>query len=332
LIEDTVNVSLRSASGEPLGFEDTDALVGDGLAARTFGYALDGIDGEPNAPTDDLELDLGVDGLATDSLQLLLNEVGRYPLLTAAEEVMLAKRIERGDLAAKERMITSNLRLVVSIARHYETQGLTLGDLIQEGVIGLIRATEKFDWRKGFKFSTYATWWIRQAVQRGVASKARTIRIPVHVGVRERRIRHSERDLSARLGRFPSDEEIAGYSKLSLAQVLEVRNAARSVTSTDAPVSSDGATSLGELFASGDPTTEDEVEATIRSNAVRRAVAKLPDRQRHVIMLRFGLTGTGPNSLEQVGKQLGITHERVRQIQEAALSRLAADEAITDAA
>jgi RNA polymerase primary sigma factor len=326
-------MSVREAAGDPLGFEETDALGGDGLETGAPAYALDEIDEEPGArDDDDVGLDLSVEGPLTDSLQLLLNDVGRYPLLTAAEEVMLAKRIERGDLAAKERMITSNLRLVVSIARHHQTQGITLGDLIQEGVIGLIRATEKFDWRKGFKFSTYASWWIRQAVQRGVANKTRTIRIPVHIGERERAIVRSERDLSTRLGRAPSDEEIASDSKLSLAQVLEVRKAARAVTSTDAPVGSDGVTSLGELFAAGGPTIEDEVEATIRSNAVRRAVAKLPERQRHVIMLRFGLVGAGPNSLEQVGRQLGITHERVRQIQEAALSRLAADEGISDEA
>src|SRR6187399_863957 len=163
----------------------------------------------------------------TDSLQLFLNEAGRYPLLTAAEEVELAKRIERGDLAAKDRMITSNLRLVVSIARRYQTQGITLGDLIQEGVIGLIRAAEKFDWRKGFKFSTYATWWIRQAVQRGVANKARTIRIPVHVVDREQKVARSERELIAKLGYQPSDEEIAQVSKLPLTQVREVKNAAK---------------------------------------------------------------------------------------------------------
>src|ERR1700756_4465623 len=190
-------------------------------------YVLDEID----ADLDEDDLDLSTEApLTTDSLQLFLNEAGRYPLLTAAEEVELAKRIERGDMAAKERMITSNLRLVVSIARRYQTQGITLGDLIQEGVIGLIRATEKFDWRKGFKFSTYATWWIRQAVQRGVANKARTIRIPVHV---------VERELVVKLGHMPSDEEISKHSRLPLAQVKEVRAAARAVASTDAPIGSD---------------------------------------------------------------------------------------------
>jgi RNA polymerase primary sigma factor len=289
-------------------------------------YVLDEIDAELD---EEYDLDLTADApLTTDSLQLFLNEAGRYPLLTAAEEVELAKRIERGDMVAKERMITSNLRLVVSIARRYQTQGITLGDLIQEGVIGLIRATEKFDWRRGFKFSTYATWWIRQAVQRGVANKARTIRIPVHVVEREQKVARTERELFARLGHLPSEEEIAAHAKLPLTQVREVREAARAVASTDAPIGADGDSSFGELFAAGGPTTEDEVDAVFRGDAVRRAVSKLPERQRDVISLRFGLVGDGPNSLEQVGKQLGITRERVRQIEAEALRRLAEDQSI----
>src|SRR5262245_28431855 len=199
------------------------------------------LEGLVDDESDDFELDLKAEApFTTDSLQLFLNEAGRYPLLTAAEEVELAKRIERGDMAAKERMITSNLRLVVSIAKRYQTQGITLGDLVQEGVIGLIRATEKFDWRKGFKFSTYATWWIRQAVQRGVANKARTIRIPVHVVEREQKVSRAERELLASLGRAATDEEVAKHSKLPLTQVLEVRAAARAVASTDAPIGTDG--------------------------------------------------------------------------------------------
>src|SRR4051812_21912709 len=288
-------------------------------------YVLDEIDAE----LEDDDLDLSTEPpLTTDSLQQFLNEAGRYPLLTAAEEVELAKRIERGDMAAKDRMITSNLRLVVSIARRYQTQGITLGDLIQEGVIGLIRATEKFDWRKGFKFSTYATWWIRQAVQRGVANKSRTIRIPVHVVEREQKVARTERELLAKTGQVPTEEEIAKHAKLPLNQVREVRAAARAVASTDAPIGSDGDSSFGELFAAGGPTTEDEVETVFRGDAVRRAVSKLPERQRDVISLRFGLVGDGPNSLEQVGRHLGITRERVRQIEAEALRRLSEDSSI----
>jgi RNA polymerase primary sigma factor len=334
LTEDTVTMHARVAADDAVELDDLVAFA-DGLETEAPGYVLDEIDEELDAADEDedFELDLSTGApLMTDSLQLFLNEAGRYPLLTASEEVELAKRIERGDMAAKERMITSNLRLVVSIARRYQTQGITLGDLIQEGVIGLIRATEKFDWRKGFKFSTYATWWIRQAVQRGVANKARTIRIPVHVVEREQKVARTERELSARFGHTPTDDEIAKHAKLPLAQVREVREAARAVASTDAPIGADGDTSFGELFAASGPTTEDEVDATIRGDAVRRAVAKLPDRQRDVILLRFGLVGDGPNSLEQIGKQLGITRERVRQIEADALRRLAADEAIADAA
>src|SRR5476649_561829 len=285
---------------------------------------------EEDAP--ELDLSVGQGLYTTDSFQMFLNEAGRYPLLTAAEEVELAKRIERGDMAAKERMINCNLRLVVSIAKRYQTQGITLGDLVQEGVIGLIRATEKFDWRKGFKFSTYATWWIRQAVQRGVANKSRTIRIPVHVVEREQKVSRAERELLAKSGEQPTDEEVANHAKIPLSQVREVREAARAVASTDAPIGTDGDASLGDLFAATGPSTEDEADATLRDDAVRRAVAKLPERQRDVIALRFGLVGEGPTSLEAIGKQLGITRERVRQIEAEALRRLSEDEDLAAAA
>src|SRR5215475_6832753 len=189
-----------------------------------------------------------VAAMTTDSLQLFLNEAGRYPLLTAAEEVELAKRIERGDMRAKDRMINSNLRLVVSIAKKYQGHGLSLLDLIQEGIIGLIRAVEKFDWRRGFKFSTYATWWIRQAVQRGVANKARMIRIPVHIVEREQRIGRAERELVVKLERQPTEEEVAKQAKLPLKQVREVRQAARAITSLDRPIG-EGEGAFGDLFA-----------------------------------------------------------------------------------
>src|SRR4051794_16963856 len=259
----------------------------------------------------------------TDALQLFLNEVGRHRLLTAKEEVELAKRIERGDREAKERMINSNLRLVVSIAKKYQGHGLSLLDLIQEGIIGLIRAVEKFDWRRGYKFSTYATWWIRQAVQRGVANKAREIRIPVHIVEREQKISRAERELTAKLGRPPEDSEIAKAAKLPLKQVREVRQAARAVTSLDRPMA-DSETSLGELMADNEAGPEEEVSVSLDMEAVRRAVAELPDRERDVVKLRYGLNGdVQPASLEEIGRRLGITRERVRQIEADALERLA---------
>ena len=260
----------------------------------------------------------------TDALQLFLNEMARYPLLTAEEEVELAKRIERGDKEAKDRMVNSNLRLVVSIAKKYQGHGLSLLDLIQEGIIGLIRAVEKFDWRRGFKFSTYATWWIRQAVQRGVANKARTIRIPVHIADREQKLARAERELLTKLGRAPTDEELAEAAKLPLKQVEEVRSAARAVTSIDKPVGAEGDTALSELLPGSEAPPEEELTISLRKDAVRRAVSRLPEREREVLKLRFGLNGDpDPKSLDQIGKQLGLTRERVRQIETVALEKLA---------
>jgi RNA polymerase primary sigma factor len=272
----------------------------------------------------------------TDALQLFLNEVGRHPLLTAKEEVELAKRIERGDKAAKDRMINSNLRLVVSIAKRYQGHGLSLLDLIQEGIIGLIRAVEKFDWRRGYKFSTYATWWIRQAVQRGVANKAREIRIPVHIVEREQKIGRAERELTARLGRPPTEKEIAKQAKLPLKQVIEVRQAARAVTSLDRPIGAENAGSFGELIAGEGPGPEEEVTVSLQQDVLQRALAGLPERQREVVKLRYGLDGDpDPKSLEEIGRLLGITRERVRQIEAEALERLAVErelEALVEAA
>jgi RNA polymerase primary sigma factor len=259
----------------------------------------------------------------TDALQLFLNEIRRYPLLTAAEEVELAKRIEQGDLEAKERMINSNLRLVVSIAKKYQGQELSLLDLVQEGIFGLIRATEKFDWRKGYKFSTYATFWIRQAIQRGLANKARTIRIPVHIGQRERKIARSERELQARLGREPSDEEIANAAELPLTQVEEVRDAARTVTSLDRPVGSEGETALGELLEGGAPPVDEEVELSLSEEVLRRTIEELPEPERNVIRLRYGINGDDPQPLRETGRRLGLSAERVRQLESKALKRLA---------
>src|SRR5262245_48012565 len=259
----------------------------------------------------------------TDSLQLFLNEAGRYPLLTAAEEVELAKRVERGDQAAKDRMINSNLRLVVSIAKRYQGHGLSLLDLIQEGVIGLIRAVEKFDWRRGYKFSTYATWWIRQAVQRGVANKSRTIRIPVHIAEREQRIGRAERELHAKLGRAPTDEEIAKAARLSVKHLGEVRAAARAVTSLDKPLGEDNDASIGDLMPTDQQPIDEEVHLSLAEATLRAAVDKLPEREAAVLRLRYGLGGEDPKSLEQIGKTLALTRERVRQIEAQALERLA---------
>ena len=265
----------------------------------------------------------------TDALQLFLNEAGRWPLLTKEEEIELAKLIERGDEQAKERMINSNLRLVVSIAKRYQGHGLSLLDLIQEGIIGLIRAVEKFDWRRGFKFSTYATWWIRQAVQRGVANKSRTIRLPVHIADREQKMARAERLLAPKLGRQPTEEEIAKQAKLPLKQVREVRQAARAITSLDKPLGADNEGRFGDLFASEGSEPEEELTVSLEEDVLRRAVAQLPEREREVVKRRYGLNGErDPASLATIGRELGLTRERVRQIEASALERLAVNREI----
>jgi RNA polymerase primary sigma factor len=260
----------------------------------------------------------------TDALQLFLNEVSRHRLLTAEEEVELAKRIERGDQEAKERMINSNLRLVVSLAKKYQASQLSLLDLIQEGILGLIRAAEKFDWRRGYKFSTYATWWIRQAIERGVANKARTIRMPVHVLQRERKLDRAERELMLEFGRPPTDEEVADRADVPIRQVREVRDAARVLTSLDRPVGEEEETTLGELVDAGEPAVDETVEVSLRKEAVRRAVSELPDTEREVVKLRYGLNGDpDPKSIEEVVRRLDMSRENVRRVESRALRRLA---------
>jgi len=259
---------------------------------------------------------------AADSLQLFLAEARRHPLLTKEQEVDLAQRIERGDVEAKDRMVNSNLRLVVSVAKKYQGQGLPLGDLVQEGMLGLIRASEKFDWRRGFKFSTYATLWIRQAVQRGLQNSSRTIRLPVHIGQRERKISRLQRELSAKMGREPTVEEIAEAVELTVDEVMEIKDAARPLASLDQPVGEDGDTSMGDLLPAQQAAPEEEVAGTISESTVARVVADLPGSERRVVELRFGLGGSAPTPLRETGERLGLSAERVRQIEERALERL----------
>jgi RNA polymerase primary sigma factor len=259
----------------------------------------------------------------TDAMSLFLQEVRRHPLLTREEEIELAQRIERGDLEAKERLVNSNLRLVISNARKYQGQELPLLDLIQEGILGLIRAAEKFDYRKGFKFSTYATFWIRESIQRAIANRARTIRIPVHIGQRERKIGRVQRDLVAKLGREPTDEEIAEAAELEVREVREAREAARVVTSLDRPVGEEEDTSLGALLPSGERGPEEEVDIVLREGALHRALDRLPDREREVVKLRYGINGDEPTPLTETGRRLGISPDAVRTIERRALAELA---------
>src|SRR5947208_4751320 len=262
------------------------------------------------------------DTFIPESVDQLLAHSRRYPLLTPAQEIELAQRIERGDLEAKELLVNSNLRLVASNARRYQNQGLPLADLVQEGMLGLIRASEKFDWRKGFRFSTYATLWIRQAIQRGLENTSRTIRLPVHVAQRSRKVGRIERELTTKLGHEPSDEEIAHAADLPLADVIEIRKADRAVVSLDKPVGDEGDTSFGDLLAIETPAVDEEVHEALRSETLLNAIQELPPPERDVIEMRFGAGDTEPQTLSQAGRKLGVSTERARQIEERALKRL----------
>ena len=260
-------------------------------------------------------------GGGTDALQLFLKEISRFRLLTPREEVELSKRIEQGDRAAKERLINSNLRLVVSIAKKHQGRDLPMLDLIQEGIIGLIRAAEKFDWRRECRFSTYASWWVREAVERGIANRARIIRMPVYMIERERAVTRIERALTAELGRAPSDDEIATVAKMPVRQVDEVRRFARSVASLDKPVGDDGQTPFGELLESDGAEPAEAVESRLRDQAVRGALTKLPREERHVLRMRFGI-GCHPGTLDDVAARLEISRDRVRRLEARGLAML----------
>jgi len=275
---------------------------------------------EPTAPPRNLNDAIET---TTDALQLFLREIGRHPLLTAADEVELSKRIERGDMAAKRRMIECNLRLVVSIAKNYRNQGLPFLDLIQEGMFGLIRAVEKFEWQRGLKFSTYATWWIRQAVARAIADKARTIRVPVHVVERMQKMQRAERYLWTQLAREPNLAEIAEEAGLPLQQALEVKAAARASTSLDQPIGEQEDAVFGDLVPGDEPLPDELTERHLQKEALDRALESLPDRDRRVLELRYGLGGEEPHTLEHIGKRLGRTRERGRPNEGESLSRLA---------
>ena len=259
----------------------------------------------------------------TDSLDLFLRDAGRSPLLTAAQEVKLSKLVERGDAGAKRTMIESNLRLVVSIAKRYRHQGLPFLDLIQEGTLGLMRAVDKFDWRRGYKFSTYATWWITQAVARGLADKASTIRMPVHMVERRQKLDRAERMLSTELGREPTLQEVAERAGLSLPQALELEVAARTSTSLDQPLVPAEDALFGDVIAGDGPLPEEIMDNTFRHEALGEALALLGEREHTVISLRFGLHGTEPKTLGEIGDRLGFSRERARQLETNALKQLA---------
>ncbi|HZA90313.1 MAG TPA: sigma-70 family RNA polymerase sigma factor [Solirubrobacterales bacterium] len=293
-----------------------DVIAGDGLTAYKESKA-----GQPDAPKKP-ELDLTVEP-SLDSLRLYLRSIGRVELLTAEQEIELARRIERGDMTAKRHMVVANLRLVVSIAKGYLGRGLSFLDLIQEGSLGLIRAVEKFDYRRGYKFSTYATWWIRQAVTRAIADKARTIRIPVHMVEKLNRVAHVERQLVQRLGREPEPEEIAAELKWNVREVRDILRVAQLPVSLEKPVGDEEESELGDFVA--DDTAESPFESATESlqrEDIQRALDALPERERQVIELRFGLRGSEPLTLEEVGRAFGVTRERIRQIETNTLKKL----------
>jgi RNA polymerase primary sigma factor len=305
-----------------LGVEE---LEGDAAKDELF-EPVDELDVEDEADDEiDLDLEAGMPEISTDSLQLFLKDIGKVPLLTAAQEVELAKRIERGDHRAKQGMISANLRLVVSIAKNYRNQGLPFLDLIQEGTIGLVRAVEKFDYRRGFKFSTYATWWIRQAVARALADKSRTIRMPVHVVEKLNKIGRAERKLVGELGRDPTSLEIAFELDFDVADVEHIRRSAQAPVSLEKPVGDDEESEFGHFLADESASAPDEAaDTTLRKETLNRILGALSARERRVLELRYGLDGNHPRTLDEVGRTFSVTRERVRQIENQSLKKLQA--------
>jgi RNA polymerase primary sigma factor len=305
-----------------------DVVDGDGRPAKSENGSIEASAAQSAEPQPDqrkkVEIDLTVEP-SLDSLRLYLRSIGRVSLLTAEQEVMLARRIERGDMYAKQQMIEANLRLVVSIAKSYLGRGLTFLDLIQEGSLGLIRAVEKFDYRRGYKFSTYATWWIRQAVTRAIADKGRTIRIPVHMVEKLNKVVHVERQLVQQLGREPTPEEIARELETTVREVRDILRMAQQPISLEKPIGEEDESELGDFVE--DQTAESPFEQAsehLRRENLRRALAALPEREREVIEMRFGLAGERPYTLEEVGRAFNVTRERIRQIENHTLKKLEA--------
>ena len=303
---------------------EADGRPGEVRGLERRGERRGGVRAAARAAAKKVEIDLTVEP-SLDSLRLYLRSIGRVELLTAEQEVTLARRIERGDMVAKQQMIEANLRLVVSIAKSYLGRGLTFLDLIQEGSMGLIRAVEKFDYRRGYKFSTYATWWIRQAVTRAIADKGRTIRIPVHMVEKLNKVVHVERQLVQQLGREPTPEEIAAELETTVREVRDVLRMAQQPISLEKPIGEEEESELGDFVE--DQTAESPFELAaerLRRENLRRALAALPEREREVIEMRFGLTGERPYTLEEVGRAFNVTRERIRQIENHTLKKLEA--------
>jgi RNA polymerase primary sigma factor len=322
-----LTLARRAKRAELLDVEEKTTALDELDADAKKDELFEPIDEEDAEVEEEVELDLeaGIPEISTDSLQLFLKDIGKVPLLTAAQEVELAKRIERGDHRAKQSMVAANLRLVVSIAKNYRNQGLPFLDLIQEGTIGLVRAAEKFDHRRGFKFSTYATWWIRQAVARALADKSRTIRMPVHVVEKLNKIGRVERKLVGELGREPTSIEIALELELDVDEVEQIRRSSQAPVSLEKPVGDDEESEFGHFLADHTADPPDEAaDTTIRKETLRHVLNALSARERRVLELRYGLDGNHPRTLDEVGRTFNVTRERVRQIENQSLKKLQA--------